>query len=173
MGSPMSPTMDTEALNIQDLLTRSLDRHGLARAPGRAFGFVHQGQLVEVTIEKGAYRGHFITIHDGRQPPRQFRAIAGGYDWNIIAGYIKEVAERRAASHASAVAHVRLKRQNSQLADELSTITGAGPESGLSIQPSPRAPGLVRVRLDETDLDPVSVVQLHAVLSRARKRKPG
>ena len=163
--------MDTEALNIQDLLVRSLARHGLARGPGSAFGFVHDGQLVEVTIEKGAYRGHLITVHDGHQPPRQFRAIAGGYDWNLIAAYIMEVAKRRTASPASAAAHVRLKRQNRELADELSTITGAGPKSGLSIRPSPGAPGRVRVQLDETDLDPVSVLQLHAVLARARKRK--
>ena len=163
--------MDAETLNLQNLLAHSLEQRGLARAPGSAFSFAHNGQVVEVTIEKGVYRGHLIAVHDGRQPPRQFRATGGGYDWNAIAAYIKEVAERRAASPGLVAAHVRLKRQNRQLADELSTITGAGPNSNLSIEPSPSAPGHVRVRLDETDLDPVSVVQLHAVLARARKRK--
>jgi hypothetical protein len=165
--------MDKEALNIQDLLARSLEQRGLARAPGSVLGFVHDGHVVEVTVEKGAYRGHFIAVHDGG-PPRQFRAIAGGgYDWNAIVAYIREIAERRARSPASFATHVRLKRHNRALAEELSTITGAGPDSSLSIRPSPAAPGSVRVRLDETDLDPVSALQLNAVLARARKRRAG
>src|SRR5215831_18156245 len=165
--------MDKEALNIQDLLTRSLDQRGLARVQGKAFGFVHDGHVVEVTVQKGAYGGHFIAVHDGG-PPRQFRSIVGGgYDWNAIAAYIKEIAERRARSPASYATHVRLKRHNRALADELSTITGTGPSSSLSFRPSPAAPGNVRVRLEDTDLDPVSALQLNAVLARARQRKVG
>lgn len=166
--------MDTEALNIESSLVGSLKQRGLDRAPGSVFGFVHQGHTIEVTIEKGAYRGHFIAVHNGGEPPRNFRVIAGGgYDWNAIAAYIKEVAERRATSPAAFAMHLRLKRENRHLADELSTLTGAGPHSGLSIRPSPAQPGRVRVRLDETDLDPISVVQLNSVLSQARKRKSG
>ena len=159
--------MDAEALTVENLATRSLAQRGLARASGSAFGFVHKGQMVEVSVERSVYRGHFISVHDGRQPPRQFRAIAGGYDWNVIAAYIKEVAERRASSPVSVAAANQLKEQNRQLADDLSTLTGAGPKSSLSIQPSPCAPGRVRVRVDEIDLDPASVLQLYAVVARA------
>ena len=166
--------MDTEAPKIRDLLARYLEQRGLARAPGNTFSFVHDGHAVEVTVEKGAYRGHFVAVHDGPEPARTFREIAGGgYDWNAIAAYIKEIAARRARVPASFAEHVRAKRHNRALADELSTITGTGSSSVLSIRPSPAGPGNVRVRLDETDLDPVSALQLNAVLARARKRKAG
>jgi hypothetical protein len=53
----------------------------------------------------------------------------------------------------------------------LSTITGAGPSSRLSIEPSAVTPGRVRVKLDEIDLDPVSVIQLYAAVSKALPTK--
>ncbi len=152
-------------------VVRALAQRGLARAPG-PLAFVHKGQSIHVTIDASVYRGHFVTVHDSPRPPRQFRATVGGYDWNAIASHIVEIAERRISPPGPVPTLAQVKDQNRQLADELSTITGAGPNSRLSIQPSPSAPGRVRVRLDEVDLDPVSVIQIFAAVSRGGSQTP-
>ena len=163
--------MDAQTRNLEILATHSLAQRGLARAPD-ALAFAHKGQLVKVTIEKSVYRGHFLAVHDGTRQPRQFRALAGGYDWNAIAACIREVAERRSEPRAPVPTPAQVKDQNRRLADELSTLTGAGPSSHLSIQPSSSAPGRVRVRLEEIDLDPASVIQLYTAVARALPQKP-
>ncbi|HVO89345.1 MAG TPA: hypothetical protein VMV45_12445 [Casimicrobiaceae bacterium] len=162
--------MDAETQQLEALATRSLAARGLQRAPGD-LAFSHKGQVVTMTIERSVYRGHFVTLHDGRRPPQQFRAVGGGYDWNAIAAAIVEIAESRIRPAAHAPTPAEVKDQNRQLADELNTITGAGGESRLSIQPSTSAPGRVRVRLDEIDLDPVSVMQLYAAVGHALPNK--
>jgi hypothetical protein len=163
--------MNDEIHDLQILAVRSLAQRGLTRAPG-AFAFVYKGQKVKVAIEASVYRGYFVTVYDGLRPTRQFRACYGAYDWNAIAAHIIEVAERKIAPLERAPTPAQFKNQNRRLADELSTITGAGPNSPLSIQPSPSAPGLVRFRLDEVDLDPVSVIQIYAAVSRAAQQQP-
>ena len=167
----MKPLINDEIHSLEILAARSLAQRGLVRAPG-ALAFVHEGQTVKVTIEASVYRGYFVTVHDGPRPARQFRASASGYDWNAIAAHIIEIAERKIAPPGRACTPAQFKDQNRQLADELSTITGAGPNSRMSIQPSPSAPGLVRLRLDEIDLDPVSVIQIYAAVSRAAQQMP-
>jgi hypothetical protein len=164
--------MDEEVHNLEILATRSLAQRGLARAPD-ALAFIHNGHRVEVTIDKSVYRGYFITVHAAQRPELQFRAVAGGYDWNAIAACIVEIAEGRSNPPIpSQKDSAKLKDENRQLADELSTLTGTGPNSLLSIEPSPSAPGKVRVRLDEIDLDPASVMELNATISRALTQKP-
>ena len=163
--------MDEETRNVEILAERALTQRGLTRAPG-PLAFVYAGQQVQVTVDKSLYRGHFITVHDGHRPARQFRATAGGYDWNMIAAHIIEIAKQRIEPVACTPKPAQIKDQNRQLADELSTITGMGPDSRLSIQPSPNAPGRVRVRLDEIDLDPVSVIQLYTAVAGALPKKP-
>ena len=165
--------MNPTANDIEILAVRSLMQRGLGRAPG-PLAFTHNGQAVKVTIEESVYRGHYVTVFDGNRTPRQFRATAGGYDWNAIAAHIRDVADQRVAPMGERPAARPMHEQNRQLADELSTITGAAdPSSRLSIKPSPTSPGRVRVRLDEVDLDPVSVIQLYAAVSRAFPEKPG
>ena len=163
--------MNDEVRDLKILAVHSLAQHGLARAPG-ALAFVHKGQTVKVAIEASVYRGYFVTVYDGLRPTRQFRARADAYDWNAIAAHIIEIAERKIAPPGRAPMPAQFKDQNRQLADELSTITGAGPNSRMSIQPSPSAPGLVRFRLDEVDLDPVTVIQIYAAVSRAAQHQP-
>lgn len=60
---------------------------------------------------------------------------------------------------------------NQPLADELATITGAGPSSRLRIEPSSIRPGHVRV-LDGMDLDPASVMQLFTAAAHAKPLAP-
>jgi hypothetical protein len=163
--------METQK-NWEDIATRSLASRGLRRVPGK-LAFVHKGQAVEVAIEQSVYRGYFLTVHDRNRSPTQFRERGGDFDWNAIAAQIVAIAESRLPTEAQPPNEATLQAQNRQLADELSTITGAGPTSRLSIEPSATAPGRVRVRLDEVDLDPVSVIQLYAAVSRALPAKPG
>ena len=158
--------MDVETQQLATLATRALATRGLTRVPGE-LAFRHKGHVVELTIDRSIYRGHFVTVHDGRRAKRQFRAIAGGYDWNAIAQAIVEVAESRIRPFIAPPSPAQVKDQNRRLADELTNMVGAHGNSRLSIQPSASAPGRVRVRLDEVDLDPVSVMHLFAAVGHA------
>ncbi|HVO89346.1 MAG TPA: hypothetical protein VMV45_12450 [Casimicrobiaceae bacterium] len=158
--------MDVETRQLAALATRALASRGLTRAPGD-LAFTHKGQVVELTIDRSVYRGHFVTVHDGRRSKQQFRAIAGGYDWNAIARAIVEIAEARIRPFVPAPSPAQVKDQNRRLADELATMMGTHGNPRISIQPSASAPGRVRVRLDEVDLDPVSVMHLFAAVGRA------
>ena len=152
--------------NWDEIATRNLASRGLARVPGQP-AFAYRGQPVTVSIEESVYRGYVFLVRDGARPPVQFRERAGDFDWNAIAAAIVAIAKSRLPDEQPAVKAAAVKAQNRQLADELATITGAGPDSRLSIEPSAVAPGRVRVRLDEIDLDPVSVIQLYAAVSKA------
>jgi hypothetical protein len=158
--------VDADTQQLEALATRAMAVRGLPRAAGE-LGFVCHGQVVKMTIDRSVYRGHFVTLHDGRRGARQFRAIGGAYDWNGIAAAVIEIAESRIKPIVQPLSAAQVQDRNRQLADELSTITGAGENSALSIQPSASAPGRVRVRLDELDLDPVSVMQLYAAVGHA------
>jgi hypothetical protein len=161
--------METES-ELQARVTRELASRGLARAPDR-LAFVHRGYAVTVTIDQSVYRGFYVTLHDGNRPPHQYRAHLGQYDWDEIAAHIKRIAD----GHLPKVAPkpLSLAEENQQLADELATITGAGPSSRLSIKPSDRTPGRVKVKLEEVELDPVSVIQLYAAVSRSLPNTDG
>jgi hypothetical protein len=156
--------------NWEEIATRNLESRGLARVPGK-LAFVCKGQVVEVSIERSVYRGFFVTVHDRARAPVQFRERAGDFDWNAIAATIVAIAQSRLPQEATP-GNAAVQAQNRHLADELSTITGAGPSSRLSIEPSAVTPGRVRVKLDEIDLDPVSVIQLYAAVSKALPAKP-
>ncbi len=156
--------------NREEIAARNLGARGLARVPGK-LAFVYKGQAVELSIEQSVYRGYFVTVHDKARAPVQFRERAGDFDWNAIAATIVAIAQSRLPGAAPAVNAAEVQAQNRHLADELSTITGAGPSSRLSIEPSAVTPGRVRVKLDEIDLDPVSVIQLYAAVSKALPAK--
>ncbi len=162
----MHPHQDWEGI-----ATRNLASRGLARVPGK-LAFIHKGQAVEVSIERSVYRGLFLTVHDRARTPVQFRERAGDFDWNAIAATIVAIAQSRLPKETTSDNAAAVQAQNRHLADELSTITGAGPASRLSIEPSAVTPGRVRVKLDEIDLDPVSVIQLYAAVSKALPAKP-
>jgi hypothetical protein len=164
--------MDHARNELEALAIRSLTQRGLLRAAGE-LAFVHNGQTVKLSIDASVYRGYFVTVHDGARPPRQFRAVAGGHDWNAIAAHIRDIANDRNARVVEKATGREVKEQNRRLAEELCTLTGAGPDSRLSIQPSASAPGRVRVRLDEVDLDPESVIQIYAAVTRARAKAGG
>lgn len=164
--------MDQEHNELEALAVRSLTQRGLARA-AESLAFVHNGQTVKVSIESSVYRGHFVNVHDGARAPRQFRAVAGGHEWNAIAAYIREIADQRTARTVEKATGHSFKEENRRLADELTTITGADADSRLSIRPSPTVPGRVRVRLDEVDLDPVSVIQIYAAVTRGSPKSGG
>ncbi len=152
--------------NWEEIATQNLASRGLSRVPGK-LAFVHKGQAVEVSVEQSVYRGFFVTVHDRGRAPVQFRERAGDFDWNAIAATIVAIAQSGLPNAAPTSNPAEVQAQNRHLADELSTITGAGPSSRLSIKPSAVAPGRVRVKLDEIDLDPVSVIQLYAAVSKA------
>jgi hypothetical protein len=164
--------MDRERNELEALAVRSLTQRALARG-AESLAFVHNGQTVKVSIENSVYRGHFVNVHDGARPAHQFRALAGGYDWNAIAACIREIADQRNARVVEKATGHAIKDENRRLADELATITGADPDSRLSIRPSPTAPGRVRVRLDDVDLDPVSVIQIYAAVTRGKQTSGG
>jgi hypothetical protein len=155
--------METQT-ELEARATRNLVSRGLTRDPER-LAFVYRGHPVTVTIDQSVYRGFYVTVHDGHRPPHQYRAHLGEYDWDEIATHIKQIADSHLPRPVAAP--VTVTEQNQQLADELATITGAGPSSRLSIKPSDRTPGRVRVKLDEVELDPVSVIQLYAAVSRS------
>lgn len=111
-------------------------------------------------------------VHDGARPPRQFRERIGDFDWNLIAAHIVDIAEARVRTRpVAAPTPAQVRALNQPLADELATITGAGPASRLRIEPSSTKPGHVRVQLDGVDLDPVSVLQLFTAAAGAVRAK--
>ena len=157
--------------NLLAVMTASLAKHGLTPVEGQ-LAFAHKGETVTVSIEQSVYTGYYIIVHDRRRPARQFRAHAGNYDWNSIAHLIIEIAESRLEKRLPVTTPAGVRANNRPLADKLAELTGAGPLSPMTIEPSSSAPGRVRVRVEELDLDPDSVMQLYAVVSRARSKKP-
>ena len=153
-------------LEIETLLTRYLAHEGLTRVPG-PLAFAHKGEPVKVSIDQSVYTGHFITVHDGTRVARQFRARGGSYEWGAIAALIMEIAESRLQRRLPLTTPAGVRAHNQQLADELNTMTGAGPSSRLKIEPSSAKPGRVRVKLEEVELDPGSVIQLYAAVAKA------
>jgi hypothetical protein len=140
----------------------------LARGLGCVHGkltFVHKGEHVLVKVDETVYRGCYITVHGDERESREFRAFGGIFDFDAIARTIVEVAERRARRrHGTPALDVRA--ENRRLVDDLRTMMGGG-DAHLTIEPSPATPGRVRVRLTEVELDPLSVLQLYAAVSRA------
>jgi len=164
----------TSRKDLEALVTRNLAASGLAPVPGQ-FAFAHKGQAVALTLDESPYTGYFLTVHDRGRAVRQFRPRAGHYDWGIIAAIIVEIAESRVQHRQAWTSPEGVRENNRRIAEELTTITGAGPESRLSIEPSSAVPGKVRVKLSEIELDPVSVMRLYAAVSHVlppAKRKP-
>lgn len=153
-------------LEIETLVTRHLTTRGLTRVPGQ-FAFAHKGEAIKLSVEQSVYTGHFVSVHEGGRVARQFRARAGVYEWAAIAALIVELAESRLQQRQPLTTPAGVRAHNQQLADELNTMTGAGPSSRLKIEPSSAVPGRVRVKLDEVELDPVSVIQLYAAVAKA------
>ena len=161
--------MQTEK-ELVALMTARLGSRGLVRVAG-PLAFAHKGQAVSLSIEQSVYTGHYVTVHDRGRPARQFRAHGGNYDWNDIANLIIEIAESRLEKRLPTTTPAGVRANNRALAEKLTELTGAGPSSQMIIEPSSTAPGRVRVRVQELDLDQDSVMQLHALVSRATPKK--
>jgi hypothetical protein len=146
---PMTTRNDIEALAVRQLAMRAL-----MRAPGPQLAFAHKGQSVVVSIDESPYTGFFVTVHDRGRPVRQFRARSGDYEWNAIAAIIAEIAESRLQQRRPTTSPEGVRENNRRIADELTTIVGAGPSSRISIEPSS-----------------VSVMQLFAAVSHALPSK--
>jgi hypothetical protein len=161
------------AVQLEELVVSQLQRRGLLPAPG-APGFYYHGQFVKVTLEKSVYTGWFVTVYDRGHKVQQFRARAGGYDWNAIAALVKEIADkRRAFSHAPlTTVHSDARPKTEGLARDLARLTSAAAQGALKIRPS-ASPGRVRVEMSEMDLDPVSVLRLFAVVRDALPKGDG
>ena len=129
-------------------LTRQLASRGLARTSG-GFAFIHQGTVVDVSVDESVYRGLFVTVH-GAATARQFRARDDAYDWDAIAVAIKQVAAPQRAS---------LTQTHRAVDPALDTA--------ISMLPSRASPGRVRVNLPELELDHVSALQLYALIQHA------
>ena len=140
-----------ETSQLEATLVAQLAARGLRRAPG-PLAFVHRGNVVRVSIKESLYRGLFVTVHDKPYGMQQFRAHDGVYDWDAIAACIVEFVDRRLPVQAEA---------------KPAAVT-TGP---LTIQSSPASPGQVRVKLSELDLDPLSAMQLYAVLQQAVRQQ--
>jgi hypothetical protein len=153
---PMSACDELEAMIVRNLMLR-----GLPRVPNR-LAFIYAGEAVELTIEQSVYSGYFIVVRHSQQKLRQFRARAGAYDWNEIAAFIVETAERR----RGVVRAASVREQNERLARDLASAIGAGLGVPASISPS-REPGRVLVALPEVELDPVSVMRLFELVRNA------
>ena len=139
------------AAELEGALVAQLASRGLRRAPG-PLAFVHQGSVVRVSVRESLYRGLFVTVHDTPYEMQQFRAHEGAYDWDAIAACIVEFVERRDPRRSAS----------------------AGPRvanGGLSMRASQASPGRVRVNLPELELDPLSAMQLYAVLRHAARRQ--
>ena len=163
--------MQTET-NWEVVATFNLAKRGLQHVPGE-LAFVHKGEKVTLTIEKSVYRGLIVKVHDAPRPPRDFRERTGDFDWNLIAAHIVDVAEARAPKPpVNQPTPAQVRAMNQPLADELATITGAGPASRLRIEPSSTRAGHVRVQLDGVDLDPASVMQLFTAAAHAKPVQP-
>ena len=161
----------TSRTDIEALAIRQLAMRGLVRAPGPELAFAHRGQAVAVTIDESPYTGYFVTVHDRGRPVRQFRARSGDYEWNSIAAIVAEIAESRLQQRRPTTSPEGVRENNRKIADQLSTIIGAGPSSRLSIEPSSSMPGRVRVKMQEVELDPQSVMQLFAAVAHALPAK--
>jgi len=151
---------------IEALVVRNLTSRGLTRVPHR-LAFMHEREVVEVAIEQSVYSGYFVAVLDGHRKPHRFRARAGGYDWNAIAACVVETAQQRPGAMAARVPTPSVREQNEPLARDLATLIRAGTGSQLAIEPSSKAPGRVRVKLPEVDLDPISVMRLFDVVREA------
>ena len=143
--------METSA-QLEAALVAQLAARGLRRAPG-PLAFVHRGNVVRVSIRESLYRGLFVTVHDKPYGMQQFRAHDGAYDWDAIAACIVELVDRRLPAQ-----HV----------ESPPAAVTTGP---LTIQSSPASPGQVRVKLSELDLDPLSAMQLYALLQQAARQQ--
>ena len=148
---------------LQLTLKEHLLYRGLRPLHGR-LAFVHKGEIVELHIDESLYRGPFVTVLERGRVVREFRAQAGNYDWDGIAATVIGVAEGRKTEGRSGARSGSLD-VNQKLANDLKSVIGS--ESRLSIEPSTQTPGRVRVKLHETELDPLAVLQLFAALSRA------
>jgi hypothetical protein len=135
---------------------------------------MHEREVVELAIEQSVYTGYFVVVLDGRRKPRHFRARAGGYDWNAIAACVIETADQRRGAMAATPSTSSVREQNERLARDLATFIRAGSGSSVAIEPSSHAPGRVRVKLPEVDLDPITVMRLFEVVREALPEKnPG
>jgi hypothetical protein len=133
---------------LETILEGQLWKRGLARAPG-ALAFSHGGDVVRVSVGESVYRGPIVTVHDTAARSRQFRAVDGTFDWDAIAECIVDVADRR-----------RAERTGQPMAAPHPISTP------FSIKPS-ASPGRMRVNLSNMELDPVSAMQLYALLRQA------
>lgn len=134
---------------LETVLVHQLAKRGLRRATG-PLAFVYRGIVVRVTLKESLYRGLFVTVHDNVHGAQQFRARDGSYDWDAIARAVMEVIDR----------HREPARRH------------AAVNAPLSIRPSTASPGRLRVSMTEMDLDPVSVMQLYAVVRNAMPAAP-
>ena len=146
---------------VQHLITRKLRARGLIALAGK-LTFTHKGQAVALVVDQSIYRGHFVSVLDHGRKVCEFRMGGGDFDWDAMAASVIGVAERRLSSPPA-----RVKDPERQLASDLRAMFANGTSSHLSIEPSPAMPGRLRVKLQELDLDPASVMQLCATLSRA------
>ena len=133
---------------LESVLVTELARRGLRRAPG-PLSFIHRGLVVRVTLKESLYRGLFVSVHDTVHGTQQFRAHDGAYDWDAITQAVIAVVQRQLPSTAARRAPV------------------ADANAPLSIRPSTASPGRLRVTLSEMDLDPVSAMQLYALVRNA------
>ena len=153
-------------LELENLITRKLRARSLIRVPGE-LAFSHRGQAVSLEIDESIYRGYFITVLDGTRKVREFREVQGDFDWDGVTRSIIEVADARFAPKGAGAAAQAAAASNRQLAIDLTKMVANGATPHLSIEPSPASPGRLRVKLQELDLDPITVMQLCATLSRA------
>jgi len=133
---------------LESVLVNELARRGLRRSPG-PLAFIHRGLPVRVTLKESLYRGLFVSVHDGVHGTQQFRSHEGAYDWDAIARAVCAVVERQLPAPATRRAPV------------------GDVNAPLSIRPSTASPGRLRVTLSEMDLDPVSAMQLYALVRNA------
>ena len=96
---------------------------------------------------------------------------AAGISGIQVAAIVVEIAESRLQQRRPATSPEGVRENNRKIADQLATIVGAGPSSRLSIEPSSSVPGRVRVKMQEVELDPASVMQLFAAVSHALPTK--
>lgn len=150
---------------LETMIERKLVARGMKRGDG-PLAFVHKGQCVTLAVDHTIYRGAFVTLFDGARKVREFRARAGDFDWHAIVAAIDEVVEARLKPRTAAHPGTDVRAGNRQLAADLWRMLGAGLSSHVSIQPSPATPGRVRVQVQDVDLDPSSVIQLYAAVSR-------
>lgn len=151
---------------LEAMVVRNLTMRGLTRVPNR-LAFMHEREVVELTIEQSVYTGYFVVVLDAHRKPRHFRARAGDHDWNAIAACVVETAEGRPAAKGAKSSTTSVRQQNERLARDLATFIRAGSGSSVAIEPSSQAPGRVRVKLPEVDLDPITVMRLFEVVREA------